>query len=201
MHHRDGCPKQLADHRYSRLLDQLMGLMAEGHLKPIGPIKTFSFSEIPSAFRFMRGANHIGKIVISDGPQAKVTVPVSSPMKPRVSSLKDGRRTTYRRAQGSLWYGGDPACPSRRKTSGSAIKKRLQGPEIGSSTAQYRSKRLHSDTRKRRRGQRGRCSAMLQRIAGPCRGSGAGGNGSPSTSIACSGCFTGRIVPMRIDIC
>lgn len=199
-----------------------MGLMAEGHLKPIGPIKTFSFSEIPSAFRFMRGANHIGKIVISDGPQAKVTVPVSSPMKPRVSSLKDGRRTnnrigetctakakstgrcslpTYRRAQGSLWYGGDPACPSRRKTSGSAIKKRLQGPEIGSSTAQYRSKRLHSDTRKRRRGQRGRCSAMLQRIAGPCRGSGAGGNGSPSTSIACSGCFTGRIVPMRIDIC
>lgn len=73
-----------------------MGLMAEGHLKPIGPIKTFSFSEMPSAFRFMRGANHNGKIVISDGPQAKVTVPVSSPMKPRVSSLKDGRRTNNR---------------------------------------------------------------------------------------------------------
>ncbi|KAI1158376.1 KR domain-containing protein [Nemania serpens] len=81
--------KHVSDQLIARLLDQLMGLMAEGHLKPIGPIKTFSFSEMPSAFRFMRGANHNGKIVISDGPQAKVTVPTCT------AKAKSAGRCTY----------------------------------------------------------------------------------------------------------
>lgn len=54
-----------------------MGLIAQGHVKPIDPIKTFSFEDIPSAFRFMRGANHIGKIVISNtAAQGSIEVPV-----------------------------------------------------------------------------------------------------------------------------
>lgn len=60
----------------SRLLDQLMGLIEKGHVKPIDPIKTFSFEEIPSAFRFIRGANHIGKIVISNASQNAIEVPI-----------------------------------------------------------------------------------------------------------------------------
>lgn len=52
-----------------------MALIAQGHLRPIAPTKTFSFRDVPSAFRYMRGANHIGKIVISDGPEAAVSVP------------------------------------------------------------------------------------------------------------------------------
>ena len=45
-------------------------------LTPIGPITTFSFADIPSAFRYMRGGKHIGKIVISDGPNTDVQVAV-----------------------------------------------------------------------------------------------------------------------------
>lgn len=59
-----------------RLLDQLMGLIEKGNVKPIDPIKTFPFEDIPSAFRFMRGANHIGKIVISNASQNVIKVPV-----------------------------------------------------------------------------------------------------------------------------
>lgn len=59
-----------------RLLTQLMGLIEQGHVKPISPIKTFAFEDIPSAFRFMRGANHIGKIVISNAGQNIIKVPV-----------------------------------------------------------------------------------------------------------------------------
>ena len=59
-----------------RLLTQLMGLIEKGHVKPISPIKTFAFEDVPSAFRFMRGANHIGKIVISNAVQNIIKVPV-----------------------------------------------------------------------------------------------------------------------------
>ena len=59
-----------------RLLTQLMGLIEKGHVKPISPIKTFGFEDVPSAFRFMRGAKHIGKIVISNGSQNIDKVPV-----------------------------------------------------------------------------------------------------------------------------
>ena len=60
----------------NRLLTQLMGLIDKGHVKPISPIKTFTFDDIPSAFRFMRGANHIGKIVISNASQNTIEVPI-----------------------------------------------------------------------------------------------------------------------------
>ena len=43
-----------------------MALAETGRVKPISPIKNFAFEDFPSAFRFMRGANHIGKIVISN---------------------------------------------------------------------------------------------------------------------------------------
>ena len=59
-----------------RLLTQLMGLIEKGHVKPISPIKTFGFEDVPSAFRFMRGAKHIGKIVISNGSRNIDKVPV-----------------------------------------------------------------------------------------------------------------------------
>ena len=60
----------------NRLLTQLMGLIERGHVKPISPIKTFAFEDVPSAFRFMRGANHIGKIVISNAGKKAIEVPV-----------------------------------------------------------------------------------------------------------------------------
>ena len=55
----------------------MMDLLQKGHIKPISPIKTFPFEDISSAFRFMRGGNHMGKIIITNGLNAKVDVPVS----------------------------------------------------------------------------------------------------------------------------
>lgn len=53
-----------------------MGLIDKGHVNPISPIKTFTFDDTPSAFRFMRDANHISKIVISNASQNTIEVPV-----------------------------------------------------------------------------------------------------------------------------
>ncbi len=55
----------------------MMGLMEEGHIRPISPIKVFLFQEVDSALRYMRAGNHIGKIVISNGSDANVVAPVS----------------------------------------------------------------------------------------------------------------------------
>ncbi|KAI9651886.1 MAG: Type I Iterative PKS [Alyxoria varia] len=75
--------KCVSDALIARLLRQLFGMMEAGHVKPISPIKIFAFEDIPSAFRFMRGANHIGKIVISnDGKQSDIKVPVRRALTP-----------------------------------------------------------------------------------------------------------------------
>jgi NADPH:quinone reductase-like Zn-dependent oxidoreductase len=62
---------------WNRILAELFDLIRDGHVKPIAPIKLFPLDDIPAAFRFMRGGKHIGKIVVSSGPDAKVEVPVS----------------------------------------------------------------------------------------------------------------------------
>lgn len=54
-----------------------MDLFEKGHIKPISPVKLFSFEDIASAFYFMRGGSHIGKIVISNGSSNTIDVPVS----------------------------------------------------------------------------------------------------------------------------
>ena len=61
-----------------RLLKQFMDLIKAGHIKPIQPMKVFPFEDVASAFRYMRGATHIGKIVISNGSQKQIEVHVSS---------------------------------------------------------------------------------------------------------------------------
>ena len=60
-----------------RLLKQVFALLAEGHIKPISPVTVFPFEDIASAFRYMRDGKHMGKIVISNGRQVDVRVPVS----------------------------------------------------------------------------------------------------------------------------
>lgn len=69
--------KHVTDTLIAQLIAQMMDLLARGHIKPISPIKTFNFDDIASAFRFMRGGNHFGKIVITDGPDAHPQVQVS----------------------------------------------------------------------------------------------------------------------------
>lgn len=60
----------------SRLLSELMDLVQKGHVKPISPINIFPFEEVVSALRFLRGGTHIGKVVISNGSETNIEVPV-----------------------------------------------------------------------------------------------------------------------------
>lgn len=62
--------------RTNSLLSKTFDLIKGGHLKPITPIKTFPFTDIPSAFAYMRSGRHIGKIVITNGEKAVVEVPI-----------------------------------------------------------------------------------------------------------------------------
>ena len=58
------------------LLSETFKLINGGHLKPVGPIKTFPFTDIPASFAYMRSGRHIGKIVITNGEKTTVEVPV-----------------------------------------------------------------------------------------------------------------------------
>ncbi len=72
----DMAHKSITPPVFARLLSRMFQLILEGHIKPIYPMKIFSFSKIADAFRYMRGGSHIGKIVISDGPERNVRVPI-----------------------------------------------------------------------------------------------------------------------------
>ncbi|KAK1579370.1 reducing type I polyketide synthase [Colletotrichum navitas] len=64
------------DHLIARLMDKLFGLLEGRHVKPINPIHIFSFTDVANAVRYLRAGKHIGKVVISDGPEPKISVPV-----------------------------------------------------------------------------------------------------------------------------
>ncbi|KAK8429569.1 putative polyketide synthase [Phyllosticta citricarpa] len=70
----DMAHRHVSDQVIARLLRQLMPLVEDGTFKPITPITTFPFDDIPAAFRYMRSANHQGKIVISNGARKDVKV-------------------------------------------------------------------------------------------------------------------------------
>ncbi|KAF2967866.1 hypothetical protein GQX73_g5699 [Xylaria multiplex] len=72
----DMSPEKVTDALSSRLFSKLFELIGNGHIKPINPIHTFSWAEIPSAIRFLRGGNHIGKIVLSNNSSDNIQVPV-----------------------------------------------------------------------------------------------------------------------------
>ncbi|WYZ45768.1 hypothetical protein EsH8_VIII_001084 [Colletotrichum jinshuiense] len=64
------------DHLISRLMTKLFELLEGRHVKPINPIHIFSFTDVANAVRYLRAGKHIGKVVISDGAEPKISVPV-----------------------------------------------------------------------------------------------------------------------------
>lgn len=58
----------------SRVLADVLRLMAEKSLKPVAPITVFPISEIVRAFRVMQAGKHLGKIVIKPNPSSLVNV-------------------------------------------------------------------------------------------------------------------------------
>ena len=69
MSHPSITPAKVAD-----LLSRMFDMISNGNIKPISPVKIFSFAEIPQAIRYMRGGTHMGKIVISNGHQDDIEV-------------------------------------------------------------------------------------------------------------------------------
>lgn len=53
------------DDMIARCLSQTFHLMEQGRLQPIAPVTAFGFDAVPDALRLMRGAKHLGKLVIS----------------------------------------------------------------------------------------------------------------------------------------
>jgi NADPH:quinone reductase and related Zn-dependent oxidoreductases len=75
----DLSPERAPDALVSRHMSKLFELIERGHVRPINPIHQFSWTDIPSAIRFLRAGKHIGKIVLSDGDtHAEIKVPVRS---------------------------------------------------------------------------------------------------------------------------
>ncbi|EQB57536.1 beta-ketoacyl synthase domain-containing protein [Colletotrichum gloeosporioides Cg-14] len=64
------------DDLIARLMTKLFELLEGRHVKPINPIHIFSFTDVANAVRYLRAGKHIGKVVISDGPEPKISVPV-----------------------------------------------------------------------------------------------------------------------------
>lgn len=71
-----------------RILAHLFQLISKGHVKPIAPITTFSFDDVPAAFRVLRGGKHIGKLVVTNGLDAKIEVPVRPSARALRTSLR-----------------------------------------------------------------------------------------------------------------
>ncbi|KAF2188519.1 PKSKA1 [Zopfia rhizophila CBS 207.26] len=78
-------PDALIERSLARLFELLQG----GHIMPINPVHRFSWTEIPSAVRFLRPGTHIGKVVLSDGADTKVQVPIRRAA-PKLPFCNDG---------------------------------------------------------------------------------------------------------------
>lgn len=57
-------------------MTKLFELLEGRHVKPINPIHIFSFIDVANAVRYLRAGKHISKVVISDSPEPKISVPV-----------------------------------------------------------------------------------------------------------------------------
>ena len=64
----------ISDTLIASLLSQIFELIKGGHIKPIHPITTFGFNDIPSALVYIRSGRHIGKVVITSGEKPDVQV-------------------------------------------------------------------------------------------------------------------------------
>ncbi|THC91949.1 hypothetical protein EYZ11_008604 [Aspergillus tanneri] len=70
------------------LLKRVFELLADSHITPITPITTFSMSQVPEAFAYLRSGRHVGKVVICDKPEEESKVLIR-PLQ-RDISLREG---------------------------------------------------------------------------------------------------------------
>ncbi|KAF2120194.1 beta-ketoacyl synthase domain-containing protein [Lophiotrema nucula] len=68
--------KHVNEPMVARLFAELFTLMNAGHIKPIHPVQTFGFDAVPTALATIRAGRHIGKIVVTNGDQDDITMPI-----------------------------------------------------------------------------------------------------------------------------
>jgi NAD(P)-dependent dehydrogenase (short-subunit alcohol dehydrogenase family)/aryl carrier-like protein len=73
------------------LLDEIFGLVEEGHLKPIRPITVYPQDKVISALSYIRSGQHMGKIVVSSGDSEDTRLPI----RPAVRKLALSPDATY----------------------------------------------------------------------------------------------------------
>ncbi|KAK3292170.1 uncharacterized protein B0H64DRAFT_466731 [Chaetomium fimeti] len=66
--------KDIHDQRIASLFAELFVLIDGGHIKPIFPITTFGFDDVPAALQYIRSGRHLGKIVISNKEKEDIQV-------------------------------------------------------------------------------------------------------------------------------
>lgn len=107
----------------ARLMSRIFKLHAEGHIAPISPVKVYPFEEITEEFRYMRGASHIGKIVISNYPSSDVSVLYLS-ASTRPSTASAGGLPYSWRLKRIVWKSGGLYGSTRREKSSRDVQKR-----------------------------------------------------------------------------
>jgi NADPH:quinone reductase-like Zn-dependent oxidoreductase len=80
----------VSDAMINDLLKRLFVLLEAGHVKPVPVAATFGWDDVPGAMRYMRSANHIGKVVITSGDKA-----VNVPVRPSRLPLQLGSNVGY----------------------------------------------------------------------------------------------------------
>lgn len=59
---------------FGRIMADVMKALADGIIRPVQPLRVMNFSQIEEAFRIMQSGKHIGKMVLSAGPEDLVPV-------------------------------------------------------------------------------------------------------------------------------
>lgn len=91
----DLSPERAPDALVARLMTRLFQLVESRYIAPIDPIHRYSWTDIPSAIRFLRAGRHIGKVVLTEEPDKKLEVPVSI-LRCKGSTLGDRSADTSR---------------------------------------------------------------------------------------------------------
>ncbi|KAH6855501.1 hypothetical protein B0I37DRAFT_423972 [Chaetomium sp. MPI-CAGE-AT-0009] len=60
----------------ARLLEEVFTLVEQRHIGPIHPVTTYRFDQVSAALAYIRRGQHIGKIVITDGGEPDIQMPI-----------------------------------------------------------------------------------------------------------------------------
>lgn len=70
----DLSPEKATNSLVARLMSKLFELIQGGSIRPVAPVHKFALTDIPAAFHFLRPGTHIGKVVLTQESEVKISV-------------------------------------------------------------------------------------------------------------------------------